>query len=98
MLVRSAERVYWQGEAIPVVWTHYPVLWRFLRALVTKGRRGAAVEVRDLYDRPVAASTLGTVLMRFKKLVPPSLWRHVVPSQDPRGYRLDLERQRLHLF
>lgn len=98
VLVRSEQHVFWQGSLINVQWTNYRALWPFLQQLVEKGRRGATVEQRDLYQHSVAESTLGTSLMRLKKLLPASLWKHIVATKDPRGYRLDIDRQHIHLF
>jgi hypothetical protein len=98
VVVRSRQHVYWEGSLLAVEWSRYHAIWRLLVALVEKGQRGAAVENGDLYDHATALSTLATTLLRFRKLVPASLWKHIVPSKDPRGYRLQLDRQHIHLF
>jgi hypothetical protein len=99
VLVQYPPAVYWNGEPVRVAWGRYPRCWEFLRTLTDKARRGAVVEVRDLYgDRTVTRSALGTVFHRLKKLLPASLWRHIHSIRDPQGYRLELERTRLHLF
>lgn len=98
VLVRSLQHVYWQGKRIEVSWNRYHAHWRFLLALAEKGRRAAVVEDRDLYENAVGHSTLATRLSRLKRLVPATLWKQILPSKDPRGYRLNLERPRIHLF
>jgi hypothetical protein len=98
VVVRPGQHVYWEGRLLAVAWSRYHALWRLLVALAEKGQRGAAVTDRDLYDHATALSTLATTLSRLRKLVPASLWKHVVPSKDPRGYRLQLDRHHIHLF
>jgi len=98
VVVRSSQQVYWEGSLLEVQWTNYRAIWPFLQKLVEKGRHGGTVEQRDLFSQVVAESTLATTMMRLKKLVPASLWKHIVPSRDPRGYRLDIDRQRIYLF
>jgi hypothetical protein len=98
VVVRSAQKVYWAGALVGVDWSRADAVWRFLVALAEKGRRGAVVEARDLYDRPVGNSTLGNLLSRLKKMVSAGLWKHIRPSRDPHGYRLELDRHRVFLF
>ena len=98
VVVRSRQHVYWEGSLLAVDWRRYHALWRLLVALAEKGQLGGVVADRDLYDHATALSTLATTLSRLRKLVPASLWKHMVPSKDPRGYRLQLDRQHIHLF
>jgi hypothetical protein len=99
VVVRQPPAVYWQGELVAVEWGRYRRGWQFFRRLAEKARHGAVLEEKDVYaDEPVSESALGTVFHRLKALLPASLWRHVHPSSDPRGYRLELARDRLHVF
>jgi hypothetical protein len=98
VVVRDSQQVYWEGKPLDVKWNRYPKRWDFLVAVAEKGRRGSVVEDRDLYDYAPARSTLATMLTRLRQLVPASLWKHIEPSTDPKGYRLDLDRQHIHLF
>jgi hypothetical protein len=49
-------------------------------------------------DEPVSESALGKVFHRLKAMLPANLWRHIHPSRDQRGHRLELARDRLHVF
>jgi hypothetical protein len=99
VLAISERKAYWEGKEIPADWSRHQSGWRFLKALVEKGRYGIPVEPRDVYGVvAVAFSTLPTVLSRLKRIVPPSLWKRIVPSREPKGgYRLNLERERIFL-
>jgi hypothetical protein len=98
VLVRESQEVFWQGRRIAVAWGRCPSQWRFLSAVVAKGQRGAAVAERDLYEDAMSASTVGNVFARLKQQLPPTLWGRIVPSRDPRGYRLTLDRHQIHVF
>jgi hypothetical protein len=98
VVLRSRQHVYWEGNLLAVNWSRYHALWRLLVALAEQGRRGGVVEHRHLYDHATALSTFPTTVSRLRERVPASLWKHIVPSRDPRGYRLQLDRRQIHLF
>jgi hypothetical protein len=98
VLIGQPPQAYWEGKLIPVEWTRYPALWRFLSQLAEKGRRGSLVEAKHLYGDGSAPSALGTVFGRLKKKVPVSLWRLITPGAPKQTYELKLDRDRIHLF
>lgn len=98
VVVRSRRLAYWASAPLDVDWKRHHSLWRFFEALARKAQRGAVVEDRDLYDHATGNSTLATSLSRLRRLIPPALCKHIVANKDPRGYRLQLDRQHIHLF
>jgi hypothetical protein len=90
--------LYWKGRVHGANWLKHRMPWQFLWRLAEKAKRGHSFEDRDLYgDRLVSFSTFPTVFNRLKKLVPPTLFKEIVPGEMPRTYRLRLDPGQIYL-
>lgn len=98
VIVRPTQEVFWEGKQIRINWKKHQAVWRFFRVLAEHRKANRIVTEADLYEKIVSRSTLPTTFSRLKKLVPASCWKHIEPTRDPHGYRLELDRKGIHLF
>ncbi len=98
VLVEASRECHWEGRRVPVDWRRNRKLWALLRELASKAQRGAAVREHDLYPDSGTRSLMSTLVGRFRRKLPPSLRRLILPVRGERAYRLDLEGGRIHLL
>lgn len=92
----DSQTVYWENSKLMTF--HGKVSWKFLKSLGQKARHGACVTEQDLYDEPVAESTMSTNCNRLKRQLPESLRCLIQSGQEPRSYILKLDRSKIHIF
>ena len=97
VLIDQPRTAFWERKPIEADWDRHPKPWEFLRRLAEKGRRAGAVREADLYADVPSPSAMANRFHRLKKLLPPSLWTHIVPAGS-RAYRLVLDPVKIHLF
>ena len=97
VLIDQPRTAFWERMPIDANWDRHSKAWEFLRRLAEKGRRAVAVREADLYADVPSPSAMANRFRRLKKLLPSSLWKHIVPAET-RAYRLEPDRAKIHLF
>ena len=90
-MVASQCTAYWQCNRLDVDWDKHERPWEVLVELARKGRRGTAVEERDLFSKAAPPSAVATLFGRLKRLLPADLREYIVPGNNPRSYHLTLD-------
>ena len=100
VIVEASREAYWEGERIDADWNQLRAPWDLLQQLARRGRVGQAVCHDDLFDGESLAnrSTMANRWRRLKRLLRPSLSRHVRPGPQPMSYLLVLDRHQIHLY
>jgi hypothetical protein len=66
--------------------------------MVKKARNGGHVTEQDVFgEKGAGRSGMPMRMQRLKKRLPGGLRKLIVPGPEPRTYRLEIERQRIHL-
>jgi hypothetical protein len=98
VVVQVPREAYWAGDRIDADWHGSDTSWKLLVALAKKAVTESQVGEADLFENVVSRSAMSTVYGRLKKLLPASLWKHILPGNEPRTYRMDLQGKRAYLF
>lgn len=99
VLVAADRELYWEGKLTSFASGTLRKPWELLFPMVRKARNGGHVTEGDVFgEKTPALSGMPMRMLRLKSLLPSGLRKLIVPGPDPRTYRLDIDRQRIHLW
>ena len=99
VLISDERTLYWEGSPVLFAAHTHHKSWELLLPLVKKARTGGFVTERDVFgERITGRSGMAMRMQRLKELLPGSLRKLILPGPDPRTYRLQIERHRIHLL
>jgi hypothetical protein len=98
LVLTGEPAAYWGGARLDIDWARNRTAWRLLSLLAEAARAGHFLAQEDAYDRVISEATYSNAISRLRSLLPTELQSLIRPGPQPRTYRLDARRNRVHVF